>query len=197
MENNNKWASSVPACTLVLALLIFAQIPILFGQFSTDAFLYVLPWLLAAYPVILITVIIMYKNGDFVDATMNAILSGVLMGQNFVRGIMLLSMLNSGAQVPPELIASSFAIDKWVYLVGGIILLFAGWLAHFKSKMAAVGVWSGAVGFLALSALNAGMGNLFALIGGIGLVILAVYLLYSGLAMLVNMTMQKEILPMK
>ena len=194
---NRKWASSIPACNMVIAILIFAQIPIMFGKLSTDAFLFVLPWLLSAYPVILITVIIMFKNGDFVDATMNAILSGVLMGQNFVRGIMTLSLLNSGAQLSQELMFASFAIDKWVYLAGGSILIVAGWLAHFKSKMAATGVWSGAVGFLALAALNAGFGGIFGLIGGIGLVILGVYLLYSGLAMLVNMTIQKEILPLR
>lgn len=194
---NKKWVSSIPACNMVIAILIFAQIPILFGKLSTDAFIYVLPWLLSAYPIILITVVIMYKNGDFVDATMNAILSGVLMGQNFVRGIMVLSLLNSGAQIPSELMFASFAIDKWVYLAGGIILLFAGWLAHFQCKMAAIGVWAGAIGFLALAALNAGFGSVFGLIGGIGMVILAVYLLYSGLAMLVNMTLQKEVLPLK
>ena len=84
-----------------------------------------------------------------------------------------------------------------MYLAGGIILLFAGWLAHFNSKMAATGVWAGAIGFLALAAMNAGFGQLFGLIGSIGLVILGAYLLYSGLALLLNTAMQKEVLPLK
>lgn len=191
------FASSIPACNMVIALLIFAQIPIMFGKADPNAIIYALPWLLAAFPIILICVVLMYKNGEFVDATMNAILSGVLMGQNFVRGIIALSMLNTGTLVTPELLMSSYAIDKWVYLVGGVILLFAGWLAHFQSKMAACGIWAGAIGFLALSAMYAGLGQFFGVIGAIGLVILGVYLLYSGLAFLLNTAMQKEVLPVK
>lgn len=118
----------------------------MFGKVAGDAIIYALPWLLAAYPIILICVVIMYKNGDFVDATLNTILSGVLMGQNFVRGIIALTLLAAGKEVSTELMLSSYAIDQWVYLVGGIILLFAGWLAHFQSKMAAIGVWAGAIG---------------------------------------------------
>ena len=139
----------------------------------------------------------MFINGDFVDATLNAILSGVLMGQNFVRGLIALSMFNAGTAVSPELMMSSFAIDKWVYLAGGIILLFAGWLAHFNSKMAVTGVWAGAIGFLALAAMYAGISQFFGMVGAIGLVILGAYLLYSGIAMLLNMAMQKEVLPIK
>ena len=194
---NTKWASSIPACNMVIALLIFAQIPIMFGQADSNAIIYALPWLLAAYSVILICVVIMYKNGDFVDATMNTILSGILMGQNFVRGIIALTFLASGKEASMELILSSYAIDKWVYLTSGIILLFAGWLAHFQSKMTAIGVWCGAIGFLSLAAMYAGIGDIFGLIGGIGLVVLGIYLLYSGLAMLLNMAMQKEVLPLK
>lgn len=192
-----KFASSIPACNMIIALLIFAQIPIMFGKADPNAIIYALPWLLAAFPVILLCIIFMFINGDFVDATLNAILSGVLMGQNFVRGLIALSMFNAGTAVSPELMMSSFAIDKWVYLAGGIILLFAGWLAHFNSKMAATGVWAGAIGFLALAAMNAGFGQLFGLIGSIGLVILGAYLLYSGLALLLNTAMQKEVLPLK
>ena len=176
MMENKKQASSIPACNMVIAILIFAQVPIMFGKVAGDAIIYALPWLLAAYPIILICVVIMYKNGDFVDATLNTILSGVLMGQNFVRGIIALTLLAAGKEVSTELMLSSYAIDQWVYLVGGIILLFAGWLAHFQSKMAAIGVWAGAIGFLALDAMNAGMGGIFGLFGGIGLVVLGVYL---------------------
>lgn len=191
------FASSIPACNMIIALLIFAQIPIMFGKADPNAIIYALPWLLAAFPVILVCIVIMFKNGEFVDATLNSILSGVLMGQNFVRGIIALTMLNAGTAVSPELLMSSYAIDKWVYLAAGVILLCAGWLAHFNSKMAATGVWSGAIGFLALAAMYAGLGQFFGLIGAIGLVILGVYLLYSGLTLLLNTAMQKEVFPLK
>lgn len=194
---NKRFASSIPACNLIIALLILAQIPIMLGIIGGDAIIYVLPWLLAAFPVLLICIVMMFINGEFVDATINAVLSGVLMGQNFVRGIIALSMYNAGVQATAELMAASAAIDMWVYLGGGIILVIAGWLCHFQSKMGAIGVWSGAVGFLALAAMYGGLGQIFGLVGGIGMIILGVYLLYSGLAMLVNTAMQQPVFPLK
>ena len=192
---NNKFASTIPACNMIIALLIFAQIPIMFGLAPANAIIYAMPWILSAFPVLLICIVIMFKNGDFVDATINAVLSGVLMGQNFVRGIIALTMLNAGTQPAPDVLAASAAMDTWVYLAAGIILLVGGWLAHFKSKLTATGVWASAIGFLSLSAMYAGFGQFFGLIAGIGLVTLGVYLLYSGLAILVNTAMQKKVFP--
>lgn len=193
---NNKFASTIPACNMIIALLIFAQIPIMFGLAPANAIIYAMPWILAAFPVLLICIVVMLKNGDFVDATINAVLSGVLMGQNFVRGIISLTMLNAGTQPTADILAASAAIDTWVYLAAGIILLVGGWLAHFNSKLSAAGVWAPAIGFLSLSAMYAGFGQLFGLIGAIGLVTLGVYLLYSGLAILVNTAMQKKVFPL-
>ena len=193
---NNKFASTIPACNMIIALLIFTQIPIMFGLAPANAIIYAMPWILAAFPVLLICIVVMFKNGDFVDATINAVLSGVLMGQNFVRGIISLTMLNAGTQPTADILAASAAIDTWVYLAAGIILLVGGWLAHFNSKLSAAGVWASAIGFLSLSAMYAGFGQLFGLIGAIGLVTLGVYLLYSGLAILVNTAMQKKVFPL-
>ncbi len=192
---DKKYASTIPACGMIIAILIFAQIPIMFGKADPNAIIYALPWLLSAFPVLLLCIVFMFKNGEFVDATINAVLSGVLMGQNFVRGIIALAMYSNGVEVTPELMMSSYAIDKWVYLAGGIILLFACWLAHFGSKMAALGILAGAVGFLALSAMYAGFGSAFGTVGAIGLVVLGIYLLYSGIAGLLNTALGKKVLP--
>ena len=192
---NKKFATSIPACGLIISLLIFAQIPIMFGKADANAIIYAMPWLLAAFPVILVCITFMFINGEFVDATMNSVLSGVLMGQNFVRGIIALQLVSNGVEPSMELLMSSYAIDMWVYLAGGLILLAAGWLAHFQCKMAACGIWAGAVGFLSLAAMYGGLGSAFGLIGAIGLIILAIYLLYSGIAGLLNTAMQKQVLP--
>lgn len=192
---DKKYASTIPACGMIIAILIFAQIPIMFGKADPNAIIYALPWLLSAFPVLLLCIVFMFKNGEFVDATINAVLSGVLMGQNFVRGIIALTMYSNGVEVTPELMMSSYSIDKWVYLAGGIILLFACWLAHFGSKMAALGILAGAVGFLALSAMYAGFGSAFGTVGAIGLVVLGIYLLYSGIAGLLNTALGKKVLP--
>lgn len=194
---DKKHASTIPACGMIIAILIFAQIPIMFGKADPNAIIYALPWLLSAFPVLLLCIAFMFKNGELVDGTINAVLSGVLMGQNFVRGIIALTMYNNGVEVTPELMMSSYAIDKWVYLAGGIILLFACWLAHFNSKMAVLGILAGAIGFLALAAMYAGFGSAFGTVGATGLVILGVYLLYSGISGLLNTAMGKTVLPLK
>lgn len=195
--DNRRPASAIPACNMIIALLIFAQIPIMYGKAAPNAVIYAMPWLMSAFPIILICIVLMYKNGEFVDATMNAILSGVLMGQNFVRGIISLAMYSSGIEPSMELTMSSAAIDMWVYLVAGIILLTAGFLAFAQCKMAAIGIWAGGIGFLGLSGVYAGLGNAFGLIGATGLVVLAVYLLYAGLAIMINTAVSKAVLPLK
>jgi hypothetical protein len=63
--------------------------------------------------------------------------------------------------------------------------------------MACIGILAGGIGFLALAATYAGLGSAFGLVGATGLVILACYLLYSGLAMMLNTAMQKTVLPLK
>ena len=154
---DKKYASTIPACGMIIAILIFAQIPIMFGKADPNAIIYALPWLLSAFPVLLLCIVFMFKNGEFVDATINAVLSGVLMGQNFVRGIIALAMYSNGVEVTPELMMSSYSIDKWVYL--------------------------------------AGFGSAFVTVGAIGLVVLGIYLLYSGIAGLLNTALGKKVLP--
>lgn len=76
-----------------------------------------------------ITVVMIYKSGDIVGATCNAVLSVVLMGQNFVKGIMNLIYYISGKEVPVEFARDAALIDGCAYLVGVVMLLFIGWLA--------------------------------------------------------------------
>lgn len=192
----NKWASSIPLCNMTLGLLILAQAPIMYGIAGPTAIIQIVPWILTAYPVLIIAIIIQFKNGDFVEASANGILSGVLMGQNFVKGIIVLLFVSSGKEIPMEMTIAGAQIDAVAFLVGGIILLFLGWLSHFQSKMGAIGIFAGAIGFLSISIMNFGMGVIFGLIGGICLTILAVYLLYSGLALLLNGATKKTVLPL-
>lgn len=125
---DKKHASTIPACGMIIAILIFAQIPIMFGKADPNAIIYALPWLLSAFPVLLLCIAFMFKNGELVDGTINAVLSGVLMGQNFVRGIIALTMYNNGVEVTPELMMSSYAIDSGFISPAALsCFLPAGW----------------------------------------------------------------------
>ena len=94
------------------------QFPIMFGAAGPNAVIQVIPWVITAHPMIIITVVLMYRSGDVVGATCNAVLSVVLMGQNFVKGIMNLVYFVSGKEVPAEFVRDAARIDGCAYLVG-------------------------------------------------------------------------------
>lgn len=190
-----KGTSSIPACNMLTAIIIFAQIPILSGQLDASGAIYALPWTFAAWPVLLICSVIMFKNGDFIDATLNTALGGALMGQNMMKGLITLLFFLSDKAIPAELLAARYAIDKWAYLICGLILLFSAWMAHFQSKLATFCICAGSIGFLSLAAMFAGFGRPWGLIGLIGLVVLGICRLYFGLAMMFNTAVQKKVFP--
>lgn len=191
----NKYASSAEACNLLLGLLIVAQFPIMFGVAGSRAVIQMIPWVLTAYPMILITVVLMYKSGDIVGATCNAVLSVVLMGQNFVKGIMNLIYYVADKEVPVEFARDAALIDGWGYLVGVIMLVFIGWLAYGGCKIAGISIWAAAIGFLGLSLMYFGILPVGGLICGIGMGILAIWLIYSGIGGVVNKATGAQIFP--
>lgn len=73
-------------------------------------------------------------------------------------------------------------INGIAFLVAAIILLPMGFLAFQGSKLAGVCIMAAGIGFLSLFCAFYGFGDVFALIGGAGLVILAVFLLLSAIA---------------
>ena len=73
--------SAIPLCNMILGLLIIAQVPVMFGAISGAGTIWLAPWILCAYPVIVFCVIKMFRDGDMVEATINGVLSCVLMGQ--------------------------------------------------------------------------------------------------------------------
>lgn len=193
--NDNKSASAAEACNLLLGLLIVAQFPIMFGIVSENATIQIIPWVLTAYPMIIITVVLMYKSGDIVGATCNAVLSVVLMGQNYVKGIITLVYFVTDKEVPMEFTRDAALIDGCAYLVGAIMLAFIGWLAFMGCKIAGICIWAAAVGFLGLTMAYFNILTTGGLVAGVGLNILAVWLMYSGIGGVVNKATGKQIFP--
>ena len=100
-------------------------------------------------------------------------------------------------ELPGVALAGGLKVDGFVYLVGGIILLTIGWLAaHGVSLLAGVSVAIGGVGFLCVSAASFGLGAAFGKVGSTGLTLIAVWLLYSGLAMLISGATGRPSLPL-
>ena len=191
------WCSPGALGNLTIGLLIMALVPLMFGLVDPSTVILTLPWTIPAFPVLLIVVILQFREGDVVGGTANGVLGAVLMGQNFVRGLLALGGVLTGHELPGVALAGGLKVDGFVYLVGGIILLTIGWLAaHGVSLLAGVSVAIGGVGFLCVSAASFGLGAAFGKVGSTGLTLIAVWLLYSGLAMLISGATGRPSLPL-
>ena len=161
---------------MTLGLLIVTQIPIMFGMIAGEQTIWLLPWVLCAYPVIIMCVIKMFRDGEMIDATVNGVLSAVLMGQNAVSSAIYLAYSSHGVAVPPEVLGGMALIYGMAFLAGACILLPVAFLAFHASKLAGVSIACAGIGFLSLFPTYWGIANL-GLVAGIGLTVLAVFLL--------------------
>lgn len=173
--------SAIPLCNMILGLLIIAQIPVMFGAISGAGTIWLAPWILCAYPVIVFCVIKMFRDGDMVEATINGVLSCVLMGQNAISGLIWLVFTLQGQLPPAEVLVGMAMINGMAFLVGAIILLPMAYLAFQGSKIAGICIGASGIGFLALFFLYYGFGDFFTLIAACGLTILALFLLLSAI----------------
>lgn len=190
------WADTGPLGSLTIGVLIIAQTMILFGKGDPLARIAMVPWVLVAFPILLIVVIIQLRRGDLVGGTANGLLGAVMFGQILVKGIFDLVFFVSGKIPPPGLIVGGLTIDALAYAAGGLVLLVVGVLAGFGSKWAALSVWAAGLGFISYSVVLLGGAPIFGLFGGVGMIIIAVWLIYSGLAGLVNGTLCAPVLPL-
>ncbi len=194
--SEQKWGNPNALGDLTIGLLILAQAFLLFGKVDPLTKIAVVPWLSTGFAILLIVVVVQLRNGDFVGATASGLLGAVLLGHNFVRGIIDLVFLVSGKTPSQEIITGGYTVDGMAFLCSGIILLSMGYLLGHETKWGAFSVWAAALGFLSLAATNLGLGTIFGRIGVWGLMIMAVWLIYSGIASLVNGAMQEVVLPL-
>jgi hypothetical protein len=190
------WADPSALGNMTIGLLIFCQAFMMFGKVDSLTIISVIPWVLTGFAVLLIVVVIQFRRGDIVNATANGLLGAVLMGQVFVKGIISLVLLSSGQQAPAAMVAGGYTVDAMAFITSGIILIFVGLLVGHATRWGALAVWAAAIGFLCLATSYFGFGSIFGLIGATGLMIVAAWLVYSGVALLVNSAVQKEILPL-
>lgn len=191
-----KWADPTALGDLTIGLLIFAQTFFMLGVIDSACIISLIPWILAAYPVLLIVTVIQFRVGNFLGATSNGLLGAVLMGQNFVKGIIELLFVLNGKNVPEALTAGSHFVDAMAFIVGGVILLFVGYLVCFKSNIGAISTWCIGIGFIFIALNSFGFGEIFGLLGACGVLVVAAWLVYSGIGMTVNTVLNKTVFPM-
>jgi succinate-acetate transporter protein len=193
---NKPWANVAPLTNITIGLMILTQWSMLTGKTGEYTNIALLPWLLPAFFLVFVLVVLEFKQGLLIDATMNGLLGIVLMGQGIFKGFLMLNGLNHGITFPPEYMAASAAVASVGFLIPVFLLFIAGLLSFMGfSRTMGVCVWLCALGFLGVAITNFTGNVMFAGLGGFGLIIMGIWLTYLGLAQILNESTGKTILP--
>ena len=85
-EAHSPVADPTPLGNIITGLVLFTLWPVLFGLADTSAMAAILPWALAAAPLVLLTSVQAFKAGNVIGAVANGVLSGVTLVQNGIWG---------------------------------------------------------------------------------------------------------------
>ena len=112
MEREQKGTKQIsdptPLGNIITGLVLFTLWPVLFGLADTSAMAAVLPWALAAAPLVLLTSVQAFRAGNVIGAVANGVLSGVTLVQNGIWGSVVVAYTASGAakSCPTKFLAS-------------------------------------------------------------------------------------------
>ena len=176
-------ASYGPLCNLTIGFCILVLTPMLLGIVHGPAVAGAFPIIFCAYPIMVIAVVKMIKQGDLIGGTTNAVCGAVVMGQN---ALMHLIYSAAGKEMPPEVTLGNAWFSGFAFVVVGIILFYLTFLLLQVNKGTAACIGIGAVGMFAFGVyffLNIA-GNpltIVGLIGAIGLFVLAGHMIFDAL----------------
>lgn len=195
MEENKIWANSMPLANLATGLMILSLWSLLFGVASPVAIIGALPWIGVAFPILLIAIIICFKNGDIMGGTVNAVLTGIALFQNGFKGIIVLIFTVAGVPMPEALSAGMSLIDGGANTAATVIL-FCVFVILIKAgdKIFAFFVAVATVGFFSLAVTALGLVDL-EMVAAVCLTTFGCWLIYSGCAMLMENVLGKKIIP--
>jgi Predicted membrane protein len=193
---NKLWANVAPLTNITIGLMILTQWSMLTGKTGDYTSIALLPWLLPALILVFVLVILEFRQGLLIDATMNGLLGIVLMGQGVIKGLLMLNGINHGVTLPADYMIASAAVGAVGFLIPVFLLFIAGFLAFMGfSRTMGFCVWLCALGFLGVAITNFTGNVIFAGFGGFGLIVMGIWLTYLGLAQILNEGAGKTILP--
>lgn len=169
--------------------------PILFGLSDTTAMVAVLPWALAAAPMIVLTSAAALRAGNLLGAVANGVLSGVTLCQNAVWGSVVLFYTAAGRTVPEGIAAAKGYVDGAAFLAAACMLLCLSVIfaqIHNQPMCFFMGVIC--LGFSCMGLSDLGLFNL-RLPAGVCIVLFAAWMIYSGCAMLAHTVLGRKLLP--
>ena len=179
-------ASYGPLCNLTIGFCILVLTPMLLGIVHGSAVAGAFPIIFCAFPIMVIAVVKMIKQGDLIGGTTNAVCGAVVMGQNGFVALMHLIYSAAGKEMPPEVAIGNAWFSGFAFLVVGLILCYITFLTFQVSKPTAACLGIGAIGMAAFGiyfflVIAGNPLTIVGLIGAIGLFVLAIHMIFDAL----------------
>lgn len=195
MSGAGKVADSTPLGNIITGLVLFTLWPVLFGLADTSAMAAVLPWALAACPLILLTSVQAFKAGNVIGAVANGVLSGVTLVQNGIWGAVVVTYTAAGRTVPETIAGVKGYVDGAAFLAAAFMLLcISATFVQLKNGPMAFFMGVICLGFICMGLSDLGLVNLRTP-AAVCVMAFAAWMLYSGSAMLMSTALGRKVLP--
>lgn len=192
---SHKSADPTPLGNITTGAVLMTLWPVLFGLADTTAMVAILPWALAALPLVILTSVVAFREGNLVGAVANGILSGLTLCQNGFWGLVVLVYTAAGREIPQMVQQAKGYMDGAAFLSAACMLLCLT-LVFSRVKNNTMSLFMGIIclGFCCMGLSDLGVVNL-RLPAGCCILVFAAWMIYSGCAMLVEHVLGKKVLP--
>lgn len=195
MSVEQKSIDPTPLGNITTGIVLLTLWPILFGVADTTAVIAVLPWSAMAFPLVLLTSVIAFRHGHVLGAVANGVMSELTLCQNAVWAIVLIAYQCSGKDVPVAVMAAKGYVDGAAYLGAAFMLLCIAMIfCRLKNTTMALSMFTIFLGFCCMGVSDLGLLQL-RLPAAVCITSFALWMIYSGCAMLAHDTLGRKILP--
>ena len=195
MSVEQKSIDPTPLGNITTGIVLLTLWPILFGVADTTAVIAVLPWSAMAFPLVLLTSVIAFRHGHVLGAVANGVMSELTLCQNAVWAIVLIAYQCSGKDVPVAVMAAKGYVDGEAYLGAAFMLLCIAMIfCRLKNTTMALSMFTIFLGFCCMGVSDLGLLQL-RLPAAVCITSFALWMIYSGCAMLAHDTLGRKILP--
>jgi len=179
----NKYMNLESLANMTTGLCIFSMTPILLSLDGATLF-GCIPWMMAALPIFIISIIWLFKSGDLVSGLATSILSGITLIGNAYSAMIELFIESNGISLTNQNLRSINISNGSVMLAASFILLLITFISLKKNILQAIFIFIACLGFVGI-----GLGDLgilyLGLFPGICLFIFAFWQIYSGMGIMV------------
>ncbi|MDC7249577.1 MAG: hypothetical protein PQJ49_06660 [Sphaerochaetaceae bacterium] len=178
---------------ITTGLCIFSMTPILFGL-EGASIIGCIPWMIAALPIFIISIIWLFKSGDLVSGFATSILSGITLVGNAYSAMLELYIEGNNIALSNQTISSISISSGAVMLAAAFILLSLTLITLKENVLQAFFLFCACIGFLGISLNSLHILNL-GILPGVLLFVFALWQMYSGVGILIFSLKKEEVFP--